>query len=298
PAGPPPMITKRSAMPPAYGLARVGLILSRRAWMSAMHAFDADTAIRPVGPGEVEADMHAHWWVQRGPNGGFVAAQLLRAMAAEHGDPARSCRSMTIHYVSPPALRPVRIFAEVVRAGRSLTTMSARMVQDGEVRALALASFSTSRPSYEMIELEAPAWPPVAEVAVLERPDVAPPVVSNYEVRNTLGVPFSGGEPETGGWIALAGGDRPLDQIAVAAITDGWLPAIYAHTTAPTFAVPTVDLTIHFRAPIPEGLIHCGVEFRTRLATDGFLEEDGLVFTPDGQILAQSRQLAVLLPTP
>lgn len=261
-----------------------------------VHPFDQDTEIRVVRTGEVEADMHAHWWVQRGPNGGLVAAQMLRAMAAAHGDPARHARSLTVHFVAPPELRPVRIVSEVVRSGRSLTSLSARMTQDGKVCAVALGAFSTSRPSFEMGDVELPAWPPLADVPVLERGDDVPPVVSNYEVRNASGAPFGGGEPRTGGWIALAGANRPLDEVAIAAISDAWLPAIYAHVTVPSFAVPTVDLTIHFRSPVPDGLIHCGVEFRSRLATDGFVEEDGLIFTPDGTVLAQSRQLSVLLP--
>lgn len=259
-----------------------------------MHAFDVDTAVRSVGPGEVEGDMHAHWWVQRGPNGGFVAAQMLRAMVAAHGDPSRHARSLTLHFVAPPELRPVRIVSEVVRSGRSLTSVSARMVQDGKVCALALGAFSTSRPSFEMDAVELPAWPPLEEVPVFERGDDVPPVVSNYEVRNTSGAPFGGGEPRTGGWIAMTGANRPLDEVAIAAISDAWLPAIYAHVTAPSFAVPTVDLTVHFRSPIPDGLLHCGVEFRSRLAADGFVEEDGELWSPDGRLLVQSRQLSVM----
>ena len=36
--------------------------------------------------------------------------------------------------------------------------------------------------------------------------------------------------------------------------------------------------------------------FRTTVAADGFLEEDGEVWAPDGTLLAQSRQLATVLP--
>jgi hypothetical protein len=36
--------------------------------------------------------------------------------------------------------------------------------------------------------------------------------------------------------------------------------------------------------------------FRTSVATEGFLDEDGEVWAPDGTLLAQSRQLAAILP--
>jgi acyl-Coa thioesterase superfamily protein len=37
---------------------------------------------------------------------------------------------------------------------------------------------------------------------------------------------------------------------------------------------------------------------QTKLIGDGFLEEDGAIWSRDGQLLAQSRQLALVLPAP
>ncbi|MGH2978605.1 MAG: acyl-CoA thioesterase, partial [Solirubrobacterales bacterium] len=54
-------------------------------------------------------------------------------------------------------------------------------------------------------------------------------------------------------------------------------------------------LTVHFRAPLPlpDGLL-LG-HFNTRLVRDGFFEEDGELWAPDGTLVAQSRQLALLI---
>ncbi len=94
---------------------------------------------------------------------------------------------------------------------------------------------------------------------------------------------------------------RRPDYLALAAYCDGLPPAIF--TTVPDPAairgVPTVDLTIHFRADLDRiRLPHdtwCLVHFRTHCAAEGFIEEDGEVWSPDGTLLAQSRQLAVLM---
>ena len=64
--------------------------------------------------------------------------------------------------------------------------------------------------------------------------------------------------------------------------------------------VPTVDLTIHFRVgPAASGPraddAFVLAAFRTTVAADGFLEEDGEIWAPDGTLLAQSRQLATVL---
>ena len=68
----------------------------------------------------------------------------------------------------------------------------------------------------------------------------------------------------------------------------------FARLTAPSPA-PTLDLTIHFRGAPPAG-DHPFVlgRFRSRAAVDGLFEEDGELWSEDGRLLAQSRQLALL----
>jgi acyl-CoA thioesterase len=58
---------------------------------------------------------------------------------------------------------------------------------------------------------------------------------------------------------------------------------------------PTIDLTVHFRAPLPvaDGLL-LG-RFNNRLVRDGFFEEDGELWAADGTLVAQSRQLGLLI---
>jgi acyl-CoA thioesterase len=68
------------------------------------------------------------------------------------------------------------------------------------------------------------------------------------------------------------------------------------------FPVPTIELTLHFRAALPLAGgtaedFHL-VRFQTTLIRDGFLEEDGAIWSRDGHLLAQSRQLALVLPAP
>jgi hypothetical protein len=46
----------------------------------------------------------------------------------------------------------------------------------------------------------------------------------------------------------------------------------------------------------PEDL-YLGI-FTSTVARDGFFEEDGVLWAPDGTLVAQSRQLALLIPPP
>lgn len=77
------------------------------------------------------------------------------------------------------------------------------------------------------------------------------------------------------------------------------MPPVFGRTNEP-LVVPTIDLTVHFRSALPRaGIATDGfvlAVFRTSVAAEGFLDEDGEVWGPDGTLLAQSRQLAAILP--
>lgn len=261
------------------------------------HVFDADTAVSEIGPGRYRGSFDRRWWIVQGPNGGIVAAVILRALTAAVDDPDRRVRSLTIHYTAPPQEGDVEVQTEVVRRGGALTTVAGRLVQGGQVMALALAAFSRDRKGFDFDETrmpDVPAWD--ATERVLRDPATAPPITEQYDLRPTIGAPpFSGAdEARTGGWIAFAE-PRPLDDLALAAMSDGWLPAVFVRAT--TFvAAPTIDLTIHFRAAVPEGTEHCLGVFSSTLGAHGFWEEDGELWSPDGRLLVHSRQLALAIP--
>ena len=59
--------------------------------------FDTDTAVMPLGRGVYDARIDAGWWIERGPNGGYIAAVLMQALRAEVADPDRHARSLTVH---------------------------------------------------------------------------------------------------------------------------------------------------------------------------------------------------------
>jgi len=106
-----------------------------------MTAFDDDTAVERAGPDLFRANIDRKWWVMRGPNGGYVAAILERAMTEAVGDSARTARSLTVHFLTPPEAGPVEIHTRIDRAGRSLTSMSARLVQSDRLIATAVGAF-------------------------------------------------------------------------------------------------------------------------------------------------------------
>ena len=263
--------------------------------------FDRDTEVRRIdaAPGVIawEARIDRGWWVVRGPNGGYIAAILLRALADAVGSD-RAPRSLTIHYTAPPEEGPVRIEARVERVGRSLSTVSGRLLQGDRLLALALGAFSKPRAGPVFDDAKMPDAPPPEDCASFTS---MIPMHDRYEYRHAVGaLPGSGADRAViGGWIRSAE-PRRADAALVAAFTDAWPPACFAWASdrGEIGAVPTVDLTIHFRRDLP--LANARPDdfylavFRSRFAEQGFVEEDGEVWSRDGLLLAQSRQLAVI----
>jgi acyl-CoA thioesterase len=258
------------------------------------------TAVTRTGEGTYAAAVSPDWWVFTGPNGGYVAALVLRALTHAVGDPERAARSLTVHYLRPAANGPATVATRVLRSGRTLTTVAADLVQDGRTVATALAAFATpragapafhdARPPYAVPWADVPEsrWPP----------ELMPPIARRFAYRPvTEERMFTGGpRAEAAAWVRFVDGDA-YDPVALTVVSDALVPAVFAKATAP-LAATTVDLTVHFRLPAgePPPAGWCQASFTTTVAADGYAEEDGAMYDESGQLVAQSRQLAVLLP--
>ena len=256
-------------------------------------SFAQDTAVRPAGDGAYDAVCSTRWSAPNGPNGGYLAAIVVRAVQAELGDGAYALRSLTCHYLRPPADGPVRVEVELLRKGRTVATARARMWQGDRHCVEALGALTTVG--------EAPSWE--AEAPGVRRPeaidawpvnDRMPPIAQRLELRPAVGpMPFSGADEATsGGWMRLRDHEGPLDHAALALLADAWLPAAFPRLTEPA-AAPTIDLTVHFRRAAPVAGHVLGV-FRSVLSAEGLFEEDGELWSEDGRLIAHSRQLALL----
>ena len=261
--------------------------------------FDTDIALRDAGNAAFDLDVPAHWRIGRGTtNGGYVAAVFTRAMERTVADPARRPRSLTVHYLAACGAGPARVAVAVERWGRSLTTLSARMTQAESTVAIALAAFGQARPGLDFQHEPMPEAPPPEALSPLRFGSDAPSFPQNWEYRWCVGAqPYvRAQEALGGGWIRSAE-PRILDAAQLAAMTDAWLPPVIALLDRAQGIVPTVDLTIHFRAsvPLPDASAgdHSFAVFHSHVGAEGYWESDGVIWSRDGRVLAQARQLAV-----
>jgi acyl-CoA thioesterase len=169
------------------------------------------------------------------------------------------------------------------------------MAQGDRVIALGLAAFATPRDAPGYDETKRPVVPAPEDVDALV-PRMAVGFFERFEFRQVIGgPPLSGTVPaESGVWMRLRE-PSTIDAPLVATLADAWTPVPLARLTEPAF-YPTIDLTVHFRAPMPVRTEFTLGVFRSTLLADGFFEEDGELWTESGELVAHCRQLALVVP--
>jgi acyl-CoA thioesterase len=259
--------------------------------------FDDDLTLSSAGEGAWEGRVDGRWWTPRGPLGGFVMALIVRALELAVADPGRQARSLTVQFLRPPAEGRLTIRPVIERAGRGLTNASARMEQDGRLVALALATFAGPREGPRLDEEPMPVVEPPGEREQPRR-DLpggdAPNFVELLSMQARFGSePFSrAGSALTGGWMGLRE-RREIDAAALCVLADAWYPAPWPRLTGLAPA-PTVEMSVYFRAPLPQPDTLLLGRFTSAQVRDGYFDEDGELWTPQGTLVVQSRQLAIL----
>ncbi|MFE2430414.1 thioesterase family protein [Streptomyces sp. NPDC059373] len=279
--------------------------------MSQISKFDRDTAVapRPDAPGLHDAELYESWRIGMGINGGLLLALAGRALAAElgggeegHSDPF----SISAYYLSTSRPGPVTVRTETLRRGRTVSTGTASLVQDGEERLRAIATYGDLE-GHAGGDVRTSATPP--DMPPPERcvgTELAPPeflkdapMLDSIELRLDPGtVGWAVGAP-TGrgriqGWLRFPDGREPDPLMLLLAVDT--LPPVSFDLGINGWA-PTLELTAHVRAKPAPGWLR--ISHATRNFADGYMEEDAEVWDSTGRLVAQSRQLArVRVPRP
>lgn len=263
-------------------------------------SFERAVGVLARGDGRYEAVIDPAWSGPRAPNGGILAALMVRAAQAELGPSAPPPRTIAAHYLHAPAAGPVQLQVEVLRRGSRVSACEVRLREpDGErlaCQATVICSKARAQPT--TLRRSAPQVPPPGEVAVAGRGSIQalPPMFERLELRPAIGGrPFAGAERAlSGGWIALRDDDAPLDPARLCALCDLWWPAVFAKLHEPN-PVPTLQLTVYLREPEPSLRAPVLARFETLTVHEGHLEERGELWSAEGRLLAESLQLAVML---
>ncbi len=267
-----------------------------------MHPFDEATRVVRCDDDRFTVDLSGKYWGYTAAHGGYLAAVLLRAMLERVGDSARYPRSLTVHFLKGPAPGEAEVHTEVLRSGGKLTTMTARLMQEGAPTTFAVAAFGSSFDGEGFQQRAMPEVPGPDACARTQPSKVE--IDHRFEHRQCFGgLPFSGAKQALIGGFSRLEAPRTLDALALTLLCDAWWPALFPALSdkKQAGACPTLDLTIHFRAqlPVPGSAPedYVLVELKSEALAHGYLDESCHIWSKDGVLLAQTVQHAVrLLP--
>lgn len=273
--------------------------------------FDEATAITGegggTGDGKYSAVVSDRYNIGPVPNGGYVMSLVQRALCARL--PGHAPLTLTTHFLRPAMVGPARLEVEVVKEGRRYATARARMWQGDHEVVSSIATMGAAAGGagagvggagaaapLRMVNGGPPELPPVEQAVAVAASDF---FLIGHQFEMRLHPRCAGwmsgkpsGEAVMEGYLRFADG-RDADLASLPLFCDAVTPAIFG-VVRTLRHVPTLEMTVHFRAKPAPGSGWLRFSFRTRFAFDGHLEEDGELWDEAGQLVAQSRQLAVL----
>ncbi len=260
------------------------------------YLFDTDT----TGP-----QLGDSWNIGTIPNGGYVmaaSARALRTGAERDGSPHPHPVTVTTHYLRPTQPGQFDHTTELLRTGRTFSTAQGGLWQEGKLRVHTLATFGDLLTTGFTNELGTPPDLPPPEECI-GRGEVGgslsdQPLSSIGLVTDVRMHPDTGwirgeptGTPTMTGWIRFTDG-RPIDPWGLLFFPDAFPPTVFELFRDRAW-VPTIEMTVHVRAnPVP-GWIRAS--FVTKHIINGRFEEHGELWDEAGNLVAESRQLAMML---
>jgi acyl-CoA thioesterase len=262
------------------------------------YAFDADTSVYASAfgalPGSFDAELTGRWDGTNGAvNGGYLLAVCLRALGSLMPFPDPIVASG--FFLRPGTPGPAVVRTSVARSGRTMAFGEAVLSQDGKevVRATAaFAALSGSAPAF--VDGVPPHLPAPAECVGVPVGSFGPATIAERVEFRAASLPgwFRGsptGRPASEFWMRFADG-RDADLYALPLLVDSTAPSVLELGMTST----SVQLTVYLRAHPAPGWLACRAA--TRLVSGGYHEEDFEVWDSAGTLVAQSRQLAMILP--
>ena len=266
-----------------------------------MH-FDEDTRVDPAPGGGYDATVGSRWdGVPGAPNGGYLLSIAVRALAAETAlpDPV----TVSAMFLRPGRHGAAHVDTAVLKSGRRIGFGTATLSQAGGDVVRAQAAFADlGRADAPTLAYEGggpPDLPPPADCTdpVTMRPDTASHAETSVMARLELRMPElpgwamgrPAGRPSGALWVRMRDGREP-DPLSLLQFADGMPPVVADLGGWST----TVELTVHVRARPAPGWLRARID--TRHVGHGFHEEDVELWDSTDTLVAQSRQLGLVLP--
>jgi hypothetical protein len=255
-----------------------------------MSSYLTATAARRVDDATYAVDIDPGWAIGGNPHGGYLMALVSKAAVDAAGSP--HALAVSAHFLRPPKGGLAEVRVEVVKRGRTASTVRATLWQDGKARLDTL--ITTGRlpdgpPSYSGREM--PPMPSPEECRARQETGATIELADHVDVRIDPSTSLSNGNgaPLIRGWMAFRDG-TDVDVEALLLAVDIAPPTV-AHLGHRGWA-PTVELSCLLRGVPQPGWL--AFEAKATLVSGAWFDEESTVWDGSGCVVAQARQLALV----
>ena len=267
------------------------------------HPFTDLTTLTDLGDGEFGAAIDPLWTVGPKVHGGAMmalcGAAAQRALDEEHLAPI----ALSANYLSAPDPGEVQLSTTIRKRGRQVNLVDVQLSQNGRTAvscAVTVGPVDAKPPRHQVPQATSamPAEPPADAVAVTADHPLGAVLhlAQGCDMRVEAATPFltgAEGEPVNRMWLRAFADDEADPNTAL-------LFALMGGDAAPVVTLnrgifgwcPTVQLTTYLRRRPTPGWLR--VMASSTVLGDTWFEEDHVILDANGDVVVQSRQLAML----
>lgn len=242
-------------------------------------------------------ELPTGWLQGRTIFGGLVAGMLIHKATVTINDPLKKLLSCSITFVGPVEQAPVKLTAEILRQGKSVTSIEVRLWQNDAVQSILIASFGSQRESQIHVALEPqiPDFPALDQINIVPKYLPFPECVQNFQLAWTHGnYPITASkQPDFAGWCRFdpeRHSQRSMTLADIVNLMDVWPPGVLPMFKQPA---PASSLTWHltFIEPLQHQL-HDWFKYQviTDHAEHGYATEHSYLWDQQNRLIAIARQ--------
>ncbi len=239
------------------------------------------------------------WTQGRTLFGGLSAALACQAMENEVS-PSHKLRAMNINFVGPLAAgSPFTISVEVLREGKNVAQLSARITQGGHTALVSNACFGIDRPSKlkEVCEDHHGMALPKRPKFIPAIPKVTPKFLGHVDLALDSGnMPFTGSSARhIHGWMRFSRPPMTLSNAHLVCLADAWPPTLLQQLRWPKPASTmswNLDFTDHTNINGPSDWF--AYQGRAVQAHNGYVHEDASIWDKANNRVITSRQVVTV----
>ena len=242
-------------------------------------------------------DIPQGWLQGRTIFGGLVAGMLIHKATSTINDSQKKLLSCSVTFVGPVDEAQVKLTAEILRQGKSVTTIEVRLWQNDAVQSILIASFGSQRESKINVRLgiQVADFPPLGQLNIVPKYLPFPECVKNFQLAWTDGnYPISASKlPDFRGCCRFDPEihvNRDMNLSDLVTLMDVWPPGVLPMFRQPA---PASSLTWHltFVHPLSSQLNDW---FKYQVITDfaehGYSTEHAYLWDDQNRLIAIARQ--------